>query len=334
MSDANCYERGKTAIGSSKNWPQTGCPSMDGGTNGMFSSDCSVNPEFCNATMYHFNYCDGASFASHRDAPVVVGKTKVWYRGRDILDASLDSIFHGQQPPAVGSPTQVVVLKGCSAGGLATFLHLDYVAEYFKQRRPTVKVVGLPDAGWFLDHNSTTGAPSYTPLYQWVAQAQNATPSTNAKCVEHHTGTRDAWRCFMAQYTAPFIQTPFFMAQDLVDAFGMSDIFELPCARRNEANCTRAERLLMGQYYDAMWTTIQPLLSNPHRGAFLSARVQHCHINMRTCWNTEVVQGQTIRETFVAWYRQQVFGVVPPLGVSTQVVEAQIDTTPGDCGPV
>ena len=52
----DCANRAKTDIGSSKAWPPTGCPGMDGGSNGMLSSDCSVNP-FCNATKAHFNYC-------------------------------------------------------------------------------------------------------------------------------------------------------------------------------------------------------------------------------------------------------------------------------------
>lgn len=43
--------------------------------------------------------------------------------------------------------TQVLV-TGCSAGGLSTYLHLDYV----RKKVPTnIKVKGVPDAGYFLD---------------------------------------------------------------------------------------------------------------------------------------------------------------------------------------
>ena len=53
---SDCQGRAKTAIGSSKSWPPTGIPGMDGGANGMLSSDCAKNPHFCNATGVHMNY--------------------------------------------------------------------------------------------------------------------------------------------------------------------------------------------------------------------------------------------------------------------------------------
>lgn len=92
-------------------------------------------------------------------------------------------------------------------------MHVDYVAEVVHKAVPGAAVVGLPDAGVFLDHNTTTGAPSYTPNYQWVAAAQNVTPSVDAGCVAHYAPA-EQWRCFMAQYTIPFLSTPTFFAQD------------------------------------------------------------------------------------------------------------------------
>ena len=40
-----------------------------------------------------------------------------------------------------------VVVSGCSAGGLATYLHVDDWASMFSK---SVKVVGMPDSGFFL----------------------------------------------------------------------------------------------------------------------------------------------------------------------------------------
>jgi hypothetical protein len=92
----------------------------------------------------------------------------------------------------------------------------------------------MPDAGFFLDHNTSagesastiqlsrfdqthlcSGQPYYTPLYRTVASMQNVTVpgSVNDACLAHYTPTGDTWRCFMAQYTLPFITTPFFMTQ-------------------------------------------------------------------------------------------------------------------------
>ena len=195
VSDADCLSRASTDIGSSAHWPATGVPGMDGGANGLFSNDCTVNPRFCNATMIHANYCDGASFAGHLDSPVPVSGKTIFFRGRDILDSTLSAALSVEGM----DHATAVVLKGCSAGGLATILHVDYVADVVRAAVPGVVVVGLPDAGVFLDHNNTQGKASYTPLYQWVAQAQNVTPSVDAGCVAHYEGTGELWKCFMAQ---------------------------------------------------------------------------------------------------------------------------------------
>jgi hypothetical protein len=55
VSEEDCKARAMTDLGSSKNWPTAGCPGMDGGANGLLSRDCTVNPQFCNATAIHVN---------------------------------------------------------------------------------------------------------------------------------------------------------------------------------------------------------------------------------------------------------------------------------------
>ena len=75
----DCLARANTDIGSSKNWQKFGCPSMDGGANGQFSNNCTINPLFCNVSMFHFNYCDGASHAGYKDKPIPVIKSNKTY---------------------------------------------------------------------------------------------------------------------------------------------------------------------------------------------------------------------------------------------------------------
>ena len=38
----------------------------------IVSSDCKVNPDFCNFHRVWLAYCDGNSFSGNRDEPVVV----------------------------------------------------------------------------------------------------------------------------------------------------------------------------------------------------------------------------------------------------------------------
>ena len=192
----DCVSRSKTDLGSSAAWPKTGSPTMDGGSHGLFSNDCTVNPHWCNATMIHVNYCDGASFAGHVDSVVNASATNLYFRGSDVLNSTLMALV---QTEGMESATSVV-LKGCSAGGLAVILHLDFVAEFVRSVAPSAVVVGVPDAGYFLDHNDTAGHSSYTPLYKWVANTQRVTGGVDAGCVAAYSATPDElWRCFMAQ---------------------------------------------------------------------------------------------------------------------------------------
>jgi hypothetical protein len=62
ISEADCLQRSTTDLGSSKSWPASGSPTMDGGSHGLFSNNCADNLYFCNASMAHINYADGASF--------------------------------------------------------------------------------------------------------------------------------------------------------------------------------------------------------------------------------------------------------------------------------
>jgi len=45
-----------------------------------------------------------------------------------------------------------VVVSGCSAGGLATYINIDW---YKSVLNPKTVLTGLPDSGFFLDYNSS-----------------------------------------------------------------------------------------------------------------------------------------------------------------------------------
>ena len=294
-----CLQRSTTAIGSSKGWPPTGCPSMDGGARGMLSNNCSVS-QYCNWTAIHLNYCDGASFAGHVAAPVSVGGVDLYFRGRDILDASIDALL------AAGmSRAKEVILKGCSAGGLAVLLHLDYFAGRVKAANPTIRVVGMPDAGFFMDHGTVNGGPSvYTPeIETTVALHQPLQPgSVNDACLAAHQPTGDAYRCFMAQYTLAHVATPFFMTQDLVDSWQMANIYQLPCQPWVAGSCNATALAWMAAYRQDMLAALAPLLNSPTNGAFITACVQHCHQDNDPCWTRSLVSNQTLAASFAAWY--------------------------------
>ena len=124
------------------------------------------------------------------------------------------------------------MLSGGSAGGLSTYLGLDYVAE----RLPNASVVGMPVAGYFLDHEPAPFAGPvnpYSPPYEHVAKPYNSYPEAikymysmhnssaqlSQECEAHYGPVGEAWKCLMAPHAQSFVKTPFFAIQSRFDEF-------------------------------------------------------------------------------------------------------------------
>ena len=103
----------------------------------------------------------------------MVGNRTIWYRGRRLLDAMLANLLNVQ---GMRGATDLLY-AGCSAGGLTTYLHADYVAQMVGA---TVRVRALADAMFSVEHNSISGAPSFPARMQWGFGAWNASASVDA----------------------------------------------------------------------------------------------------------------------------------------------------------
>jgi hypothetical protein len=206
--EQDCLWRSKSAIGSSLSWAPTGVPGMDGGANGLLSFDNAQNPDFHNWTKFHLNYCDGASYAG--SSSTTVNGTTLFFSGAAILDTFIDALLSTGNLANGGR----LIVGGTSAGGLATYLHIDH----FRKRMPaSVTVVGMPDAGFFLDLPDVTGSERYPSEMKYVSKMQNVSGHVNQRCIAANPGNE--WKCFMAEYTAPHITTPFFALQSAYDAW-------------------------------------------------------------------------------------------------------------------
>lgn len=264
----------------------------------MLSDNCALNPYFCNATAAHFNYCDGGSFSGYVAQPVPSGTgVDLFFRGAAVFNASVKALLARGM-----SNASTIILKGCSAGGLASWLHADLFFEWMAEAAPGARVVTVPDAGFFLSHNTTENEPYYTPLYKWVAETMNAT-QVDSGCLAAHAAA-DAWKCFFAEETLPYVTSPIFATQDLTDSWQMANIFRLPCAS-NLSACTPAEIAEMNQYRTDMLAKLEPLTSSATNGYYLSSCVQHCHQNINDVWTRERVQNQSVEATFLSWLTGQ-----------------------------
>jgi len=141
-STQDCYNRSNTDLGSSKNWPEA----ISSG--GPMDMNCVKNPDFCNYNKVFIKYCDGNSFSGNRQNSIVVNGKPLYFRGKQIVDAVLKTLKDNYNL----SSAKNAILTGCSAGGLATYLHADYVHNWLdKNTTQKVKYGAIPISGFFLD---------------------------------------------------------------------------------------------------------------------------------------------------------------------------------------
>ena len=185
------------------------------------------------------NYCDGGSFAG--SATVEHAGTTLHFRGKDIRDATVRAL---QTEHSMDAASDVVV-SGQSAGGLAVFLGLDTMAAQIHRTSPQTRVVGLPDAGVFLDMSSPLGTlfpeqdakkrrsglnPTGQLEFGYSMRDINTLMNieggggSNVECVRARGSAPSASTiasrpCVFAQYLAPYIATPFFLIQSQYDSW-------------------------------------------------------------------------------------------------------------------
>ena len=218
---SECQERSRTALGSSKHYPPTmdlstvdsptappGLPNSKRQTgHNAFDRDPAVNPLFHDWTFVYVPYCDGQSFTGDNATTTTASTSAttteqqtLYFRGKAIREAVVASLKTG-----LASATDLVVW-GCSAGGAATFFHVDW----FAAQAPGAKTRGMPDSGWFQDGDySRDGKPDYGARMRNMYVMANASSSLPAGCGE---------RCLFAQHMFPYIATPTFIMNSKYDA--------------------------------------------------------------------------------------------------------------------
>lgn len=177
-----CQGRSLTDLGSSKGYAQTVSPNY-----GYFSTDPAANPLMYNWNSVYFKYCDGGSFSGSNASttPSGVNGTVLHWRGKHILEGGMTDMFKNR---GLDKATEIVV-SGCSAGGLATFLHCDRWAQRIRAEGvSSAKIVCMPDSGLFRDYQGCTtpgvcSGPHYHDRLVWVFDQMNATSGVNDACI-------------------------------------------------------------------------------------------------------------------------------------------------------
>ena len=134
--EKDCFNRAHGDLGSSTNYPPSVERDQVGG--GVISASCETNPTFCNHNFVYMKYCDGDSSSGASDIVTTVEGEDQHHRGHYILGGVLESHLADHN---LADATELH-LTGCSAGGLSTYLHTDYVGEFVRANAPNLEKFG------------------------------------------------------------------------------------------------------------------------------------------------------------------------------------------------
>ena len=353
--EEDCWGRSSTNLGSSKNWAQTGS------LGGILSSDCSKNPDFCSFNRVWLVYCDGNSFSGNRDQPVNVkgldGNVKpLYFRGRRIIDETLKALHENFGL----EKAENVLLTGCSAGGLATYLHTDYVHEELKSKWATglTKFKASAISGFFLEHNTVEGKPVYPDEMKSIFELANSTHGLNDACIAAHRASGDEWKCNFAQHAYAHTASDTFPLNSALDSWQTGCIYTSELApgfpnqnstangvcssaaggqwsacSGNPESCNATQMETMNKYIDDFEETIKTAgatYNRPGNGAFIHSCHTHCEAQ-GDAFFTFAVNGVTMQSAVSKWWNSD--GTDPAAEHSYESCKYKTTTSPHKCNP-
>ena len=200
-----------------------------------------------------------------------------------------------------------VVISGCSAGGLATFLHCDQWADRIHELNPAATVKCMPDSGLFVDIQDDAATadglasyenPGFHDAMRWVFETMEAV--VDESCVDEYT-TDEQFLCFFAENMAPHLSTPLFALQSRFD--GWSVLGSAPSDRSWMHNsggilATRNESLI-NEWGEKITLLVDRFVLGSHvgHGAFLSSCSYHCGM-----WSEIQIGADSPASAFASWF--------------------------------
>eukprot|EP00947_MAST-08B_sp_MAST-8B-sp1_P002126 g2126.t1 len=291
--EVDCLGRSNGGLGSSKGWKNTST------INGIMSGDCDANPDFCNFNRVHLVYCDGNSFSGDRDDAVVVQGKPLFFRGRRILDAALETLVRDY---GLGDATE---------GHVPTL-------QTFK---------AAPVSGFFLQHDTVEGKPVYPEQMRTIFYLSNATGGVNEACVAAYPNPDDQWQCNMAEHAYAHTESAIFPLNSALDSWQTVCIFtsELvagfpnqtsfangdcgsaatwgPCAQ-NPESCDATQIKAMNTYIqDFDHTMASGTHAKKGNGAFIHSCHTHCEALSDASWNGFQVNGVSMQAAVSRWWK-------------------------------
>ncbi|WOL10115.1 pectin acetylesterase 9 isoform X4 [Canna indica] len=292
---ASCAERSRTRRGSTRYMNTLEVFS------GILSNDSTMNPDFYNWNRVKLRYCDGASFGG--DSQYNDSTTVLYFRGQRIWRAIILDLI-----PKGLIQAEKVLLSGCSAGGLATFLHCDNLTKFLPE---TATVKCMSDAGFFLDVRDISGNNTIESFFKSLVTLQGVQKSLNQNC----TSSADfAYQCFFPQYALAYIKTPYFILNSAYDVFQFHHIFVPPSAdpqgrwdrcKLNTTACSPGQIAVLLGFRNEMLRALESFEGSKNGGMFINSCFTHCQSELQEAWfapNSPRLHNKTIAEVVGDWY--------------------------------
>ncbi|CAL5418178.1 unnamed protein product [Camellia sinensis] len=256
---------------------------------GILTNNASLNPDFYNWNRVKIRYCDGASFAG--DATFDNGTSLLYFRGQRIWKAIiLDLLPKGLQN------AKKALLSGCSAGGLASFLHCDNFTSYLPLN---ASVKCLSDAGFFLDVRDISLNHTIRSFYSDLISLQGVEQNLDKNCT----------------YALKYIRTPFFILNSAYDVYQFHHILVPPSAdlcghwdhcKLNLAACNTNQTNILQGFRKDMLAALSLFFKYSKRGGmFINSCFAHCQSESQDTWlasDSPRVHNKTIAEAVGDWY--------------------------------
>lgn len=237
----DCLERSKTNLGSSNTWTKIEDDI------GFLSGSKDKNPNFFNWHRFDVPYCDGSGHQGHVSQTITVDGKPLYFRGHKNTLAAIDFILNKVNI----NQLEKIVITGCSAGGLATYYWSQYLNEKLKYMNPKIKLYGLPDSGFFINHlNAKTQDFDYQQkikvLYSIVNQ--EVLPES-PRCLKDNKGNE--YNCLFAEYLVNYIDIPILALQSAYDTWQLHNILGIDCSdSQTLKKCDNKDKLLANEYRD------------------------------------------------------------------------------------
>ena len=202
-----------------------------------------------------------------------------------------------------------LVLAGCSAGGLAVYLHVDRWREALAAKAAalgrsasSVNVVGLADSGFFLRGGkpgpSAAGAATdcdYEARMRFLFSELNAAAAVPAACAAA-AAPGESYKCMFAEHLLPHVRTPVFTLQSVSDGWQLEWIACNATAGTLDAKLHRSSVLAAIERALGV-VDASPSGAGPIHGAFIDGCQHHCH-----CYNDIVIGNTTQVQAFQRFY--------------------------------